>query len=92
MPNALIVSGGTKAAGLLAPILQEASVTQVTAASTAGEARRLMISQDFDICIVNAPLPDESGKDFAVSIAGKGISGILLLVPSEHFEEISCFV
>ncbi len=70
-------------------ILNEASVADITTVSNAGEARRLLLEKDFDLCIINAPLPDEFGGNIAVNIAANGISEVILIVKSEYFDEIS---
>ena len=56
MDSVLIVSSSEKAAGLLVPMLSENGIVSLTTAKTAGEARRMTIERDFDLCIINAPL------------------------------------
>jgi response regulator NasT len=73
----------------LAEILEQAHVNKITTVSTAGEARRLLIKTDYDLCIVNTPLPDEFGESLALNIATKGLSEVILLVRAEIFDEIS---
>lgn len=89
MDSALIVSYSEKSASCLAEMLTAASVTNITTISNAGEARRVMIEKDFNLCIVNAPLPDEFGESFARDIASKEICQIILIVKAELFDEIS---
>jgi len=89
MDSALIVSYSEKSTDYLIQVLTEASVTDITTVSNAGEARRLLIEKDFDLCIINTPLPDEFGGNLALNIASKGISEVILIVKSEHFDEIS---
>lgn len=89
MDSALLVSYSEKSTVLLTKILNEASVTNITTVSNAGEARRLLIEKDFDLCIINTPLPDEFGGNLALNIIAKGISEVILIVKSENFDEIS---
>ena len=89
MDSALIISYSEKGSAYLKEILSEASITNVTTVSNAGEARRLLIDKDFDLCIVNAPLPDEFGESLARNIAGKETSEVILIVKSELFDEVS---
>ncbi|HHY81847.1 MAG TPA: ANTAR domain-containing protein [Clostridiales bacterium] len=89
MDSALVISCSEKGTDYLTKVLNEASVTNITTISNAGEARRLLVEKDFDLCIVNTPLPDEFGGNLALNIASKGTSQVILIVKSELFEEIS---
>ena len=46
-----------------------------------------MINAAFDLILVNAPLPDGMGIDFAMEACSDSDAGVLLLVRSELFEE-----
>jgi len=46
-----------------------------------------MLSASFDLILVNAPLPDDMGIDFAVEACAESDAGVLLLVRSELFDE-----
>ncbi len=89
MDSALIISYSEKSAVCLAEILTEASVTNITTISNAGEARRILLEKDFDLCIVNTPLPDEFGESLARNIAARGICEVILIVKGELYDEIS---
>jgi len=89
MDSALIISSSEKGTEYLVRLLNEASVTNITTVTSAGEARRLLLEKDFDLCIINTPLPDEFGGNLAVSIASSGLSEVILLVKSEYLDEIS---
>ncbi len=89
MDSALIVSFSEKGAAYLARFLKEMSMANVAAVSNAAQARRLVGERDFDLCIVNAPLPDEYGDSLAREISGKGISQVILLVKSEIYDKVS---
>ncbi|MGI6777730.1 MAG: ANTAR domain-containing response regulator [Acetivibrionales bacterium] len=89
MDSALIISYSEKSAAYLTEILTEASVTNIVTVPNAGEARRMLVEKDFDLCIVNAPLLDESGESLARNIAEKEISEVILMVKAELFDEIS---
>lgn len=52
-------------------------------------ARRKIIEQDFDLCIINAPLHDETGESLAATIARKGICQVILIVKTDLYDEIS---
>lgn len=88
LKSALIVSSGEKNVEFLTSILTNASYNNIHTAVTGGEARRLQIESDFDLCIINAPLSDESGIRLAENITLKGISGVILIVKAEFYNEI----
>ena len=89
MENALIVSGTDKFVGSLSEILNAASVKQVAALQSCGEARRLLLERDFDLIIINAPLRDESGESLSRQIAQAGTAQVILIVKSEFFDAVS---
>jgi len=89
MDRALIISYSAKSIEYLTRILQEASVSDIASVSHAGEARRILIDKDFDLCIVNASLPDEFGINLARDIAVKSGSQVILIVKSELYDEVS---
>jgi len=87
--SALIVAEGEKGIAYFSEVLNAASFDKIVTAATVGEARRLMIEMDFDICIINAPLSDEYGERLAQNIATKGISNVLLCIKAEVYDEIT---
>lgn len=89
MNSALIVSNSKKIIESLSEILAQASVTNIATVSNGGEARRMLIEKDFDLYIVNTPLPDEFGESLALNIASKGISVVILIVRAELYDEVS---
>jgi len=74
---------------IISDVLNSASINNINTVSSAGEARRILLERDFDIIIIDAPLPDESGEDLARYISSKGLSQVILAVNSEHFTEVS---
>ena len=52
-----------------------------------GEARRTLVNAAFDLILVNAPLPDGMGIDFAMEACAESDAGVLLLIKSELYEE-----
>jgi response regulator NasT len=93
MESALIVSASEKETAFFTVMLSAASIHQVTSLQSCDSARRLILKQDFDLVIVNAPLRgeprDESGESFSRHVASKGVSQVLLLVKSEFFDSVS---
>lgn len=89
METALIVSSIDKTASLISELLNAASINQIAVLKSCGEARRFLLERDFDLVVVNAPLPDETGESFSRQTAVKGISQVILAVRSEHFDAVS---
>jgi response regulator NasT len=89
MDSALIVSSTEKSVSYLTGILEQAAIMRIATVGTAGEARRILIHNDYDLCVINGPLPDEFGEALARNIAAKGAAEVILFVRSELFDEIS---
>lgn len=70
-------------------MLSQNSYREIVIVTNGGEARRLLIEREFDLCIINAPLIDEFGDDFANSIVSRGISQVMLIVKSDIYDEVS---
>ena len=54
-----------------------------------GEGRRALLERDYDIVIVNTPLPDEFGVNFAIDTGADTNSGVLLCINADLFEEVT---
>ena len=89
--RALLALGGEKYRPQWERLLRENGFSQVEAASSGGEARRLLIAGDWDLLLIAAPLPDEFGHDLATDAAEQGLP-VLLSVKAELWEEVSARV
>ncbi len=89
MESALIVSYSEKSLVFFTDMLHSISCDKIVTVTTCGEARRMLLEQEFDLCIINAPLSDESGESLARYISSKEIIQIILVVNSEYYEEVS---
>ena len=83
----LLVSGSEKLLQSLMQIVPELNGVQLSTAFSVSAARREMTAQSFDMVIVNAPLPDETGNRFAIDAAQGPGCVVLLLVRSEDSED-----
>ena len=92
MESALVISSTEKSAAWFADILHAASIEHIVILKSCGEARRLLLEQDFDLVVVNGPLTDESGENFSRDIAARGVSQVILVVKNEFFDMISAAV
>lgn len=89
MESALIISSNNESIEILTKMFKAVICDTIVSAKTCGEARRILIERDFDICIISSPLADETGEKLSKNIASKGLSQIILIVNSEIFEEVS---
>jgi len=89
MDSVLIVSCMEKDTAFFAELLSAASINHVTSTKSVDNAQKLILQEDFDLVIVNAPLRDESGESFSRHIASRGISQVILLVNNELFDSVS---
>ncbi len=89
MESALIVSCMEKSTALFMQMLNAASIRQITTLQSCAVAKSIVLERDFDLVIVNAPLPDETGESFARYIAAKGLSQVILVAKSEYFYAVS---
>ena len=89
MENALVISESEKGAASIAEMISAASICEIVALKSCGEARRLLLERDFDLAVINAPLADESGESLSRYIASKSTSQVILIVKSEFFDAVS---
>ena len=87
--SVLVASSGEKFNLALKDVLTPDRFDTVHIESSVGAARRRLNDCSYDIVIVNTPLTDEFGADFAIDTANGSGSGVLLCVKSEFFDEIS---
>ena len=53
---------------------------------SAAVARRMIMERSYDLIVINAPLPDETGEEFALDAARESGASILLVVPTEVYD------
>ena len=89
MAKALIVSAGNNANEYLARHIGELGYTRPTIVASGGEARRRMDSNDFEVVIINTPLPDEFGHELGTAAVEKTDAGVILLAKTGTAEQIA---
>ena len=87
--SVLIVSGSAQGIKFISDLLDPAFFSPVRYVKSGSEARRALGSENIDILIVNAPLPDEFGDELAADAVEVNGIGTLLLVKSELYAEKS---
>ena len=86
--SVLVVSGSDKIYDFIVDLLPQKEFYPVARASSTGEARRLLVSQQYDILVINTPLPDDFGIDLALDYADSPMC-IMLMVKDEIYAEVS---
>lgn len=92
MNDVLIISSSKNTKAFFEDLLNENSYKEMIIANNCSEARRILIERDFDLYIINTPLSDEFGTDFAMNIVNKNIGQVMLLVKADLADEISAKV
>ena len=87
--SVLVVSASPKITDLFNELLPSNAFHPIVTVSSCGEAKRELISAEFDIIVINAPLADEFGSDFALDLVQNSPSAVLLLVSNDIYGEVS---
>ena len=88
MAKALIVSAGNNANEYLARHIGELGYTRPTIVASGGEARRRMDTNDFEVVIINTPLPDEFGHELCITAVEQTDAGVVFLVKAAQAEQL----
>ena len=86
--SVLIVTASDSFVSSVMPLLPVTDYWPVTTARSIGEARRRIVETDFDIVLINAPLPDDFGMRLAIDICTNSGAGVLLMVKNDLFNDI----
>ena len=88
----LLVSAAPKAAEFFADLTEEVHISEIVCVETAGQAKRKLVDNTFDILIINSPLSDDYGIQLALDVAESGGTGVLLIVRADMYEQVTCKV
>lgn len=83
--SVLIVSSADSFSQSIASLLSPAEHSPVEYARNISAAKRLTVQRQFDFVIINAPLSDENGADFACELSAKSTSAVLLFARAQDF-------
>lgn len=89
MQSVLIVSSSTVLTDLFTEMLTQLSTDEPVIVKTCGEARRMLIERSFDLCIINSPLPDETGFRLSTDVIGTKCNQVILVLKQEIAAEIA---
>lgn len=87
--SVLVVSASQKITDLFNELLPSGTFNPIVSATSCNEAKRVLISAEYDIIVINAPLTDEFGSDFALDLVQDSSSAVLLLASSDIYGEVS---
>lgn len=86
--SVLLVSASEKFNTATMDLLPMTDYWPVVTARSVSEARRRLLEQEFDIVLINAPLPDDFGIRLAIDVCGSSDAGVLILVKNELYNDI----
>ena len=86
--SVLIVTASDSFTNSVMPLLPVTDYWPVTTVRSVSEARRRIVETDFDIVLINAPLPDDFGMRLAIDICTNSGAGVLLMVKNDLFNDI----
>ena len=90
MGRALIVSAGASSNEYISARLTELGYARPIIVPSAAEARRRMLESDFELIVVNSPLPDEFGHELGTDAVTKTDAGVILLTKTALGRSIYC--
>ena len=86
--SVLIATASDSFVSSVMPLLPVTDYWPVTTVRSVSEARRRIVETDFDIVLINAPLPDDFGMRLAIDICTNSGAGVLLMVKNDLFNDI----
>lgn len=87
--SVLVVSSSEKMNEAMKNILPHTQYSTVNFAGSVSAAKRAVLQSFYDFVIINAPLCDDFGTDFAIEVCRKHSSVCMLMVKSEVYERIN---
>ena len=85
--SVLVVSASEKFNQALPEFFPVPGFSPLNIVSNVSSAKRAVAERDFDLVIVNSPLPDESGIRFSIDTATANNSVVLFLTRPEQYDE-----
>ncbi|MBO4277641.1 MAG: ANTAR domain-containing protein [Clostridia bacterium] len=86
--SVLVVSAAEKFNQALPEIFSVPVFSPVNTVSNVSAAKRAVTERDFDIVIINSPLPDDSGVRFAIDTVSSCGAAVLFLAREEQYPDM----
>lgn len=87
--SVLVVSASDKFNQTVGKYFSESRYSPIKFASNAASASRILVDMNYDMVLINAPLPDEFGTRLAMDLCHRSDSGVVLFVREEHYSDIN---
>ena len=88
MGRALIVSAGASSNEYISARLVEMGYSRPVIIPSGAEARRRMTESDYELIVVNSPLPDEFGPELCMDAVASTDAGVVFLVKAAQAEQL----
>lgn len=88
MGRALIVSAGASSNEYISARLTEMGYSRPVIIPSGAEARRRMTEADFELIVVNSPLPDEFGHELCMDAVDKTDASVVFLVKAAQADQL----
>lgn len=88
LSRVLLVSASEKGVDALSSLLDNQKYSPVSVARSRAEALSITASQRFDIIIINAPLPEEFGADFAAAKALELNCSVIMVAAADICDKV----
>ena len=86
--SVLLVSASDKFNSATMELLPMTDFWPVVTVKSVTEAKRKLLEQNYDIVLINAPLPDDFGTRLAIDVCSGSDAGVLILVKSELYNDV----
>ncbi len=86
--SVLVVSSSEKFNIAMAEILRESGYTPVKLVSDISSAKREVSQRSYDMVIINSPLADDMGTNFAIDVSSMKGTVVLMLIRGEIYEDL----
>lgn len=86
--SVLVVSASHSFNASLADILPTSKYYPVSNVASVSAAKRSVVERVFDFIMINSPLPDDTGINFAIDISVRSSTVVLIIVRSDVHDEI----
>ncbi len=87
--SVLLVSAAEKVNTALMGLMNNERYEPITVVDTVARAQRSMVERDYDLVIINSPLPDDFGRKFAVDVCTDSDRVALMLVRGDMYDELN---
>ena len=84
----LLVCRQAQLSEALMEVLKQLTVEDINIVSSCSEGRRLLGEKGYDLVMINTPLNDEFGTDFALDITEDDTAAVVLLVKNDVAEQV----